>query len=158
MTSPTQEQVKAPDAPMTQDETIASIGNYAYGWSDADEAGANARRGVDEDVVRNISALKSEPEWMLKRRLKALRLFDKKPMPHWGADLSDIDFDNIKYFVRSTEKQATSWKSCPRTSRTPTTAWASRRRRSSASWRASRPSTSPRWSTTRSVRTSRSRA
>ncbi|GAA1637367.1 Fe-S cluster assembly protein SufB [Georgenia ruanii] len=114
MTSPTQQEVTVPDASMTEDEKIiASIGSYAYGWSDADDAGANARRGLDEDVVRNISALKHEPEWMLKRRLKALKLFDKKPMPGWGADLSDIDFDNIKYFVRSTEKQATSWEDLP---------------------------------------------
>ncbi|WP_447925498.1 Fe-S cluster assembly protein SufB [Georgenia muralis] len=111
MTSPTQQEVTA--APMTQDETIASIGNYKFGWHDADEAGMNARRGVDADVVRNISALKDEPEWMTKRRLKALSLFDKKPMPSWGADLSGIDFDNIKYFVRSTEKQATSWEDLP---------------------------------------------
>ena len=114
MTSPTQQDVTAPDASMTDDEKIiASIGSYNYGWRDSDDAGANARRGLDADVVRNISALKSEPEWMLKRRLKALNLFDKKPMPGWGADLSDIDFDNIKYFVRSTEKQATSWEDLP---------------------------------------------
>jgi Fe-S cluster assembly protein SufB len=50
---------------------------------------------------------------MLERRLRALRLFDKKPMPSWGADLTGIDFDNIKYFVRSTEKQATSWDELP---------------------------------------------
>ncbi|MGW6131740.1 Fe-S cluster assembly protein SufB [Cellulomonas sp. NPDC055163] len=99
--------------PLTQDEAIASIGTYGYGWHDGDAAGATARRGVDEDVVRNISALKNEPEWMLKTRLKSLRLFDKKPMPWWGSDLSGIDFDNIKYFVRSTEKQATSWEDLP---------------------------------------------
>ncbi len=101
------------DTPMTQDETIASIGNYRFGWHDKDDAGASARRGLSDDVVRNISELKSEPEWMLKRRLRALSLFDKKPMPNWGADLSGIDFDNIKYFVRSTEKQATSWEDLP---------------------------------------------
>src|SRR4030042_1239862 len=50
---------------------------------------------------------------MLNLRLKGLRLFEKKPMPYWGADLSGIDFDNIKYFVRSTEKQATSWDELP---------------------------------------------
>jgi Fe-S cluster assembly protein SufB len=99
--------------PLTQDEAIASIGTYGYGWHDGDAAGATARRGVDEDVVRNISALKNEPEWMLKTRLKSLRLFEKKPMPWWGSDLSGIDFDNIKYFVRSTEKQATSWEDLP---------------------------------------------
>ena len=89
------------------------IGNYAFGWHDADAAGAIAKRGLSEDVVRNISALKSEPEWMLELRLKGLGLFRKKPMPQWGADLSGIDFDNIKYFVRSTEKQATSWEDLP---------------------------------------------
>ena len=78
-----------------------------------DLAGSTAKRGLSEDVVRNISALKNEPEWMLEQRLKGLRLFDKKPMPHWGADLSGIDFDNIKYFVRSTEKQATTWDELP---------------------------------------------
>ncbi|AZQ76438.1 MAG: Fe-S cluster assembly protein SufB [Flaviflexus sp.] len=99
--------------PMTQEETIASIGNYKFGWHDSDEAGANARRGLNEDVVRSISEMKDEPEWMLERRLKALKLFDKKPLPMWGADLTDIDFDQIKYFVRSTEKQATSWEDLP---------------------------------------------
>ncbi|MGO1510536.1 MAG: Fe-S cluster assembly protein SufB, partial [Actinomycetales bacterium] len=98
---------------LTQEETIASIGQYGYGWHDSDDAGASARRGLNEDVVRDISDKKSEPEWMLKNRLKALRLFDRKPMPQWGADLSGIDFDRIKYFVRSTEKQATSWEDLP---------------------------------------------
>ncbi|MCT7041782.1 Fe-S cluster assembly protein SufB, partial [Salmonella enterica subsp. enterica serovar Pomona] len=79
---------------------------YEFGWHDADAAGASAKRGLSEAVVRDISALKAEPEWMLKTRLKGLSLFDRKPMPTWGADLSAIDFDNIKYFVRSTEKQA----------------------------------------------------
>ncbi len=92
---------------------LDGLGRYAFGWSDSDTAGASARRGLNEDVVRNISALKSEPEWMLNMRLKGLRLFGKKPMPTWGSDLSGIDFDNIKYFVRSTEKQATSWDELP---------------------------------------------
>jgi Fe-S cluster assembly protein SufB len=92
---------------------LEGIGRYEYGWADPDEAGAGARRGLSEEVVRDISTKKNEPEWMLKRRLKGLRLFDKKPMPTWGADLSSIDFDNIKYFVRSTEKQAASWDELP---------------------------------------------
>ncbi|MDQ1652352.1 MAG: Fe-S cluster assembly protein SufB [Cryptosporangiaceae bacterium] len=100
-------------APLTQDEQIASLGNYEFGWSDTDTAGATARRGLNEDVVRNISALKNEPEWMLALRLKGLKLFGKKPMPTWGSDLSGIDFDNIKYFVRSTEKQAATWDDLP---------------------------------------------
>ncbi len=96
-----------------QAATIDELGRYGYGWSDSDAAGTNARRGINEDVVRDISAKKSEPEWMLEMRLKGLRLFDKKPMPSFGSDLSGIDFDNIKYFVRSTEKQATSWEDLP---------------------------------------------
>lgn len=99
--------------PQTDEEIIDSIGAYGYGWHDSDAAGASARRGLNEDVVRDISAKKNEPEWMLKRRLKALEIFDKKPLPTWGADLSDIDFDNIKYFVRSTEKQAQTWDDLP---------------------------------------------
>jgi Fe-S cluster assembly protein SufB len=94
-------------------DELEGLGRYDFGWADKDVAGANARRGLNEDVVRDISSKKNEPEWMLERRLKALRLFAKKPMPLWGSDLGGIDFDNIKYFVRSTEKQAASWEELP---------------------------------------------
>jgi Fe-S cluster assembly protein SufB len=94
-------------------EQLEGIGTYEYGWSDSDAAGATAKRGLSEAVVRDISAKKSEPQWMLDMRLKGLKLFERKPMPTFGADLSGIDFDNIKYFVRSTEKQATSWEELP---------------------------------------------
>ena len=110
MTSPTP---VAKAEPLSQEETIASIGHYSYGWHDSDVAGVSARRGLSEDVVRNISALKGEPEWMLKRRLRGHSLFRKKPMPQWGADLSGIDFANIKYFVRASERQAASWEDLP---------------------------------------------
>ncbi|KII00280.1 Fe-S cluster assembly protein SufB [Streptomonospora alba] len=92
---------------------LDGLGTYEYGWADSDEAGSTARRGLSEEVVRDISGKKDEPEWMEKLRLKALRLFDKKPLPEWGADLSGIDFDKIKYFVRSTEQQAASWEELP---------------------------------------------
>lgn len=98
---------------LTQEETIASLGKYGYGWADSDVAGASAQRGLSEAVVRDISAKKSEPEWMLDIRLKALRTFGKKPMPNWGSDLDGIHFDNIKYFVRSTEGQAKTWEDLP---------------------------------------------
>ena len=92
---------------------LAGLGRYEYGWADSDVAGASATRGLNEDVVRDISAKKNEPQWMLDLRLKGLKLFHRKPMPTWGSDLSGIDFDNIKYFVRSTEKQATTWDELP---------------------------------------------
>jgi Fe-S cluster assembly protein SufB len=102
-----------PERILTQDEQIDALGRYGFGWADSDIAGAAAKRGLSEAVVRDISAKKNEPEWMLKRRLRALSIFDKKPMPSWGSDLSGIDFDNIKYFVRSTEKQAATWDDLP---------------------------------------------
>jgi len=97
----------------TERPELDGIGTYEFGWHDADTAGETARRGLSEEVVRDISARKNEPAWMLKNRLKGLSLFEKKPMPTWGADLSGIHFDTIKYFVRSTEKQAQSWEDLP---------------------------------------------
>ncbi|MFD2351626.1 Fe-S cluster assembly protein SufB [Nonomuraea ferruginea] len=98
---------------VTDRPELEGLGNYKFGWADPDAAGAAAKRGLSEEVVRDISTLKNEPEWMLDLRLKGLRLFDRKPLPTWGSDLTSIDFDNIKYFVRSTEKQATSWDELP---------------------------------------------
>ena len=98
---------------LTQGEQIEQLSRYKFGWADADVAGSSARRGLSDEVVRDISGKKSEPEWMLKLRLKGLKLFERKPLPTWGADLADIDFENIKYFVRSTEKQAASWDELP---------------------------------------------
>src|SRR5699024_10263374 len=97
----------------TQEEHLDALGRYEWGWADPDIAGAAAERGLNEAVVRNISTLKDEPEWMLQRRLKGLKLFGRKPLPTWGAELDAIDFDNIKYFVRSTEKQAQTWDDLP---------------------------------------------
>ena len=92
---------------------LKGIGRYEFGWADSDEAGATAQRGLNEDIVRDISSKKNEPQWMLDLRLKGLKLFRRKPMPTWGAELDGIDFENIKYFVRSSEKQAASWEDLP---------------------------------------------
>ena len=92
---------------------LKGLGRYEYGWADSDVAGSAAKRGLSDEVVLDISRRKDEPQWMTDLRLKSLRLFDKKPMPTWGSDLSGIDFQNIKYFVKSTEKQATTWDELP---------------------------------------------
>jgi Fe-S cluster assembly protein SufB len=97
----------------TTTDQLDGLGQYKFGWADADSYATDVKRGLSEAVVRDISARKDEPEWMLALRLKGLKLFERKPMPTWGSDLSGIDFDNIKYFVRSTEKQATSWEELP---------------------------------------------
>jgi Fe-S cluster assembly protein SufB len=111
---------------------LEGLERYKFGWADSDAAGESARRGLSEEVVRDISAKKNEPGWMLDLRLKGLKLFGRKPMPAGALICPGSISSNIKYFVRSTEKQAASWDELPPTSRAPTTSWASPRRKSSA--------------------------
>ena len=66
----------------TTQEQLEGLGTYKFGWADSDVAGASARRGLSEEVVRDISARKNEPEWMLEMRLKGLKNFGRKPMPN----------------------------------------------------------------------------
>lgn len=102
------------EAQRSDEEIIASIStSYDYGWHDSDAAGQSAKRGLDEQVVRDISAIKQEPQWMLERRLKAYEIFARKPMPTWGIDLSQLDMDQVKYYVRSTERPTSSWDDLP---------------------------------------------
>ncbi len=85
-----------------------------YGFHDSEtEYSFKSQRGLNADIVRQISKLKNEPEWMLEYRLKAYELFLAKPMPNWGADLSGIDFDNIFYFVRAADQQGKDWNEVP---------------------------------------------
>lgn len=101
------------DKPMTDDEIIGSIGAYEYGWRDNDDYSKGIPKGINEGIVRYISETKGEPEWMLERRLKGFRFFERKPMPTWGPDLSGIDFDAFKYYVRPTDHQVQSWDDLP---------------------------------------------
>jgi Fe-S cluster assembly protein SufB len=80
-----------------------------YGFHEAENNVFKSRRGLDHDVVREMSRIKGEPEWMTTFRLKALDIFLKKPMPTWGADLSGINFDDIYYYIKPSEKSAKSW-------------------------------------------------
>src|SRR2546429_6584431 len=99
---------------ITQQEHLDELPKGSrFGWSDPDHSVFKPKKGLSPAVVEEISAMKSEPEWMRKFRLKALKHFQGRPMPWWGADLSDIDFDDIYYFIRSTEKQAKSWEDLP---------------------------------------------
>lgn len=87
--------------------------NKNYGFSVKDDISLKPRMGLDEDVIRQISALKNEPEWMLKFRLDAYKHFLSKPMPTWGADLSGINFDEIYYYVKPQVKKQKSWDDVP---------------------------------------------
>src|SRR5207237_5615724 len=81
--------------------------DYQYGFSDPEQYTFKARRGLDRDVVQQISTYKHEPDWMRQFRLRALEIFLRKPMPTWpAADLSEIDFDNIFYYLRPTDNSA----------------------------------------------------
>src|SRR2546427_7972263 len=84
-----------------------------YGFFDPEKFVFKAKRGLNPEVVKEISWMKNEPEWMTKFRLRALQIWEKKEMPTWGADLSTIDFQNIYYYLKSTEKQGKTWDDVP---------------------------------------------
>jgi Fe-S cluster assembly protein SufB len=99
---------------VTQEEHLRELSKgYRFGWVDPKHSVFTPKKGLSAAVVEEISSLKGEPDWMRRFRLKALRHFEARPMPWWGADLSDIDFQDIYYFIRSTEKQANSWDELP---------------------------------------------
>lgn len=87
--------------------------DYRYGFSMPEKYAFKSRKGLDADVVKSVSAMKQEPAWMTEFRLKSYELFLKKKMPEWGADLSKINFDEIYYYAKSTEKQVNSWDDLP---------------------------------------------
>lgn len=92
---------------------MPEIGDYKYGFHDKDVSVFRSKRGLTEDIVREISNIKDEPEWMLKSRLKALKLFYSMPMPQWGGDLGSLNFDEITYYVKPSEASQTSWDEVP---------------------------------------------
>ncbi|HTV12778.1 MAG TPA: Fe-S cluster assembly protein SufB [Acidimicrobiales bacterium] len=90
------------------------LGRYQLGWSDTEDFYVfKPKKGLSEEIVREVSWMKGEPEWMAKRRLKALRYFQGRPMPTWGGDLSGIDFGNIFYYIKPIEKQVSAWDQLP---------------------------------------------
>ncbi|HET7615912.1 MAG TPA: Fe-S cluster assembly protein SufB, partial [Bacillales bacterium] len=92
---------------------MPEIGEYKYGFHDKDVSVYRSGRGLTREVVEDISKRKNEPQWMLDFRLKSLEIFYKKPMPQWGGDLSDLDFDEIQYYVKPSEKSERSWDEVP---------------------------------------------
>ncbi len=86
---------------------------YKYGFRDPEQYVFKSRKGLDREVVEQISWMKNEPDWMRQFRLKALEYFLKRPLPTWGADLSELDFDEIHYYVKPTERQGRSWEEVP---------------------------------------------
>lgn len=90
------------------------VGEYAYGFHDpTDKYVFKSRKGLDAQIVSQISEMKGEPEWMREFRLHALDIFFQKPMPPWGGDLTHLDFQDIYYYVRASENQEKSWDDVP---------------------------------------------
>jgi Fe-S cluster assembly protein SufB len=90
------------------------LGRYQLGWSDVEDYYVfKPKKGLNEDIVREMSWMKGEPQWMTDRRLKALRYFERRPMPTWGGDMSGIDFDNIFYYIKPIDKQVSAWDQLP---------------------------------------------
>jgi Fe-S cluster assembly protein SufB len=99
---------------LTPEEAQATaLGEYKFGFHDDFEPIFRTRKGLDEDVVREISQHKHEPEWMTDLRVKSYRHFVERELPRWGADLSVIDFENIYYYLKPVETQAKSWDDLP---------------------------------------------
>jgi len=94
---------------------LEKISDYKYGFTDPDVSVFKTRKGLDHEVVRMISAMKHEPEWMLEFRLKALEHFRSRPIPAWGADLSNLNLDDIYYYVKPAEAESKSWDDVPET-------------------------------------------
>ncbi len=86
---------------------------YPLGHSDIVEYSYMAEKGLSEELVRSISKMKKEPEWMLEIRLSALKKYLEMPMPTWGGDLSPIDFEDIRYYIKPKTQDAKSWKDVP---------------------------------------------
>lgn len=89
------------------------LGRYALGWRDPENYVFKSKKGLSVDVVEEMSWMKGEPDWMRQFRLKSLRHFDRRPMPTWGGDLSGIDFNDIYYYVKPTDRQVDTWDALP---------------------------------------------
>ena len=102
---------------MPYSETIRDLelDEYKYDFITESEPVYRAKKGLSEEVVREISAYKEEPEWMLDHRLKALKVYESKPMPTWGGNLSDLDavLDEIYFYVRPQDRMEHSWDDVP---------------------------------------------
>jgi Fe-S cluster assembly protein SufB len=101
---------------MSEEEVVALVNqDYAtkYGFSDVEDYFFKAEKGLDEALIRAMSLRKNEPEWMLDIRLKSYQHFLERPMPDWGSDLSGINFDDIFYYIKPSERDGDTWEDIP---------------------------------------------
>jgi Fe-S cluster assembly scaffold protein SufB len=107
---------KAAAAPQRSgEEVVVKDDEYLerYGFSDSFEYKFKTKKGLSEDIVREISEMKNEPEWMLEKRLTGYKQFLAKPTPQWGGNLNNIDYNDIYYYLKPTDKKGSNWESVP---------------------------------------------
>lgn len=92
---------------------VPVLGDYEFGFQDNAEIIFSTGLGLNEEVIRTISQEKDEPEWMLDYRLKAYEIYKNKPIPEWGPDLSGIDFNDITYYQKATNRPVRTWDDVP---------------------------------------------
>jgi Fe-S cluster assembly protein SufB len=101
---------------MTSDaQILEGIGEYKWGFRDPENYVFKSRKGLDREIVEQISRMKEEPQWMLEFRLRALDHFQKRPMPQWGGNLSTLNLDEIYFYTRPMDKEGRSWEDVPDT-------------------------------------------
>ncbi|MBX6395563.1 MAG: Fe-S cluster assembly protein SufB, partial [Alicyclobacillaceae bacterium] len=94
-------------------KVIPDIQDYQYGFRDPDIAVVKFQKGLNRKVVEELSMMKNEPGWMTDFRLRSLEIFLSKPLPTWGGDLSELNFDDITYYVKPTERKGKTWEEVP---------------------------------------------
>jgi len=94
-------------------EVAALKGDYQFGFHDPDQSVFRARKGLDREIVEQISAMKNEPTWMRDIRLKAFDIFLQKPMPTWGGNVAQMNFDDIYYYVKPSDREGRTWDEVP---------------------------------------------
>lgn len=99
----------------TDTQILEGIGDYKWGFTDPETYVFKARKGLNREVVEQISGMKGEPQWMLDFRLKAYAHYQERPMPKWGGDVSKLNLDEIYYYVKPTDEEGKTWDDVPET-------------------------------------------
>ncbi len=94
-------------------KSILDLDYAKYDFKDPEKYVFKSEKGLSRQTVEQISEMKKEPEWMLKFRLRAYEHFVKRPMPQWGGDLGQIDFNDIYYYLRPTDRVESKWEDVP---------------------------------------------
>ena len=98
---------------MSTTEIGVDLSRYKLGWSDEEDYAYKPQKGLDDDMIRSMSSMKDEPEWMLDFRLKSHQRIIRRPMPTRGGDLAGIDFDNNYYYIKPTRELSDDWDDVP---------------------------------------------